>query len=398
MKFRYLKIAALTICFCLAAMLPSGWASSGTRNVVLDNLDQALETMLLQAKSQPPAFAADEQVDLLVDMVRSSTGETELELPDKESMTSAYYPFSVNVSMDRLLRYGYNPELPNYILAPNTVRRGGWTSVNGEDKPLPRLWERLDHLDAPVVVHGVEHEEITPDMSTGGYYSYDMDRALILLPHEAGPVFISITRQEDTSGVGKKGAVVGNDADWQYLYSGVDGLTKGGLGWVSSYMYSAMSVTIFCEVPTPQGPMIKAGVFKWLRAGWAGINMVRTHHITDGCKRFATAMKAILESPGLPSEDVMAEHIEICENLTSGELRGLVEPYIEQIKNQDDPVVRKSPFKDLLESGEYLEAMPKEDMVKVLVQGYLKDILGQENLVDTSACRTVSGRRTASRK
>ncbi|MGX9365483.1 hypothetical protein ACTVJH_05510 [Desulfoplanes sp. PS50] len=363
-----------------------------------DALDQALEAMLSQVKPSPPVFTAGDEVDLLVDMVRSSSNETELELPDKESMTSAYYPFSVKVSMDRLLRYGYNPDLPNYILAPNTVRHGAWTSVNGQDKPLPRLWEHLGHLDEPVVVHGVEHEEITPDMSTGGYYSYDMDRALILLPHEAGPVLISITRQDDKSDVGKKGAVVGNDADWQYLYSGVDGLTKGGLGWVSSYMYGAMSVTIFCEVPTPEGMTIKAGVFKWLRAGWAGINMVRPHHIEEGCERFATAMQAILESPELPSEDVMAEQVDICENLTPGELRGLVKPYIEQIKNVDDPVVRKSPFKKMLDSGEYLAKMPKEDMVKILVQGYLKEILGQESPVDASACRTLAGQRTASKR
>jgi hypothetical protein len=109
-------------------------------------------------------------------------------------------------------------------------------------------------------------------------------------------------------------------------------------------------------------------------------------------------MQAILESPELPSEDVMAEQVDICENLTPGELRGLVEPYIEQIRNQDDPVVRKSPFKKMLESGEYLANMPKEDMVKILVQGYLKDILGQESLVDVSSCRSLAGQRTASKR
>jgi hypothetical protein len=79
-------------------------------------------------------------------------------------------------------------------------------------------------------------------------------------------------------------------------------------------------------------------------------------------------------------------------------LRGLVEPYIEQIKNVDDPVVRKSPFKKMLDSGEYLANMPKEDMVKILVQGYLKEILGQKSPVDASACRTLAGQRTASKR
>jgi hypothetical protein len=360
----------------------------------LTNLDTALETMLAQVEPSAPAFTNGSEVDLLVDIVRSSTSTTDLQLSDMNGLTSAYYPFTLDISMDRLLRYGYNPDLPTYLVVPNTVRRGEWTSVNTGGNVLPKLWEHLGQLDAPVVVHGVEYEEITPDVFSGGYYSYDMDRALILLAHEGRPVLISVTRQQDKSAVGKKGAVVGNDADWHYLYSGVKGLTKGGLGWVSSYMYEAMSVTVFCEVPGSQGPRIKAGVFKWLRAGWAGINMVRTHHIKEGCKRFATAMTEILESPNLPSEDRLVQHIDMCKRLTSGELRQLVKPYVDQLKTADDPVVNKAPFKKLLASGEYLDSMPREDMVKVLVQGYLKSILGREHVVDATACQQMLAQRT----
>ena len=398
MNKNFMNVCVLTVCLLLVGMVSHGWAGSTSSPVSSDRLAHALEAMLAQADSTPPVFEDGDAVDVLVDIVRSSPLKTELELPDKKRMSSAYYPFSVDVSLDHLLRYGYNPDLPTYLVAPNTVRRGEWTAVDGQARPLPRLWEHLDSLQQPVLVYGVEHEEITPDIFSGGYYSYDMNRALILLSHKGSPVLISVTRQPDKSDVGKKGAVVGKDADWQYLYSGVDGLTKGGLGWVSSYMYEAMSVTLFCEVPTEKGPMIKAGVFKWLRAGWAGINMVRTHHIEEGCKRFATAMKEILESPKLPSDEVIAEHIDVCETLTPGELRSLVKPYIEHIKDADDPVVRKSPFKKMLQSGEYLANMPKEDMVKVLVQGYLKDMLGQGSLVDTTACERLVAQRTASTK
>ncbi|GAU08818.1 hypothetical protein DPF_1535 [Desulfoplanes formicivorans] len=375
-------------------MSSAAWGLPRAEDMDLTYLDTALETMLAQVNPSPGDFVQGKDVDLLVDIVRSSTSTTDFQLPDMNGLTSAYYPFSLEISMDRLLRYGYNPDLPTYLVVPNTVRRGEWTSVNAGANVLPKLWEHLGHLDTPVVVHGVEHEEITPDVFSGGYYSYDMDRALILLAHEGRPVLISVTRQQDRSAVGKKGAVVGNDGDWQYLYSGVKGLTKGGLGWVSSYMYESMSVTVFCEVPGSQGPRIKAGVFKWLRAGWAGINMVRTHHIKEGCKRFATAMTEILESPNLPPEDRLVRHIDMCKRLTPGELRGLVKPYVDELKKADDPVVNKSPFKKLLASGEYLQNMPKEDMVKVLVQGYLKDILGRDHVVDATACQQILARRT----
>jgi hypothetical protein len=48
---------------------------------------------------------------------------------------------------------------------------------------------------------------------------------------------------------------------------------------------------------------------------------------------------------------------------------------VDQLKTADDPVVNKAPFKKLLASGEYLDSMPREDMVKVLVQGISKVFL-----------------------
>ena len=44
------------------------------------------------------------------------------------------------------------------------------------------------------------------------------------------------------SNIGRKGCVVGDDANWNYLYSDETGLTKTGLGWVDSYMYDAHSI------------------------------------------------------------------------------------------------------------------------------------------------------------
>ncbi len=389
-KHRWIWLLATGLFFgsvvsCGAASSSS--ASSRAPAVSRDALAHALDVMLAQGDVKPPVFHGLKEAGLLADIVCTGSEDTKLTLPKKKRMASAYYPFSMNVSLERFLRYGYNPDLPAYLLVPNSVRRGEWTLVDGQHKPLPRLWEHLDTLDKPFLVHGVEHEEITPDVFSGAYYSYDMHRALILFSHKGNPVLISVTRQDNPSDVGKKGAVVGKDADWQYLYSGEEGLSRGGLGWVSSYMYQGMSVSVFCQVKTAKGPMLKVGIFKWLQAGWAGINMVRTRHIKEGCKRFATAMKEILERPALASEEVLARQIALCQSLPQDRLRALVRPYIDHIKEADDSIVRKSPFKKMLASGEYLAAMSKEDMIKMLVQGYLKEILGQKSLGSVTSCQ-----------
>ncbi len=399
-KHSWVRLLLIGLCCGTSLLLavPLSSASSKAPIVSKDALAHALDVILAEGNGTSSVFHGLKEAGMLADIVCASSEDTKLTLPKKKRMASAYYPFSMNVSLERFLRYGYNPDLPAYLLVPNSVRRGEWTLVDGEKKPLPRLWEYLDTLDKPLLVHGVEHEEITPDVFSGAYYSYDMHRALILFAHKGNPVLISVTRQDKPSNVGKKGAVVGKDTDWHYLYSGEEGLSRGGLGWVSSYMYQGMSVSVFCQVETAKGPMLKVGVFKWLRAGWAGINMVRTRHIKEGCKRFATAMKEILERPALASEEVLARQIALCQSLPQDRLRALVKPYIDHIKATDDAIVRKSPFKKMLASGKYLATMPKEDMIKMLVQGYLKEILGQKSLGSAASCQDAGAQENATVK
>jgi hypothetical protein len=66
-----------------------------------------------------------------------------------------------------------------------------------------------------------------------------------VLPGPTGPVLISVSSQNDLSEVGKKGCIVGDDKNWNYLYSNETGLNKTGMGWVDSYMYYAHSVLIY---------------------------------------------------------------------------------------------------------------------------------------------------------
>ena len=63
----------------------------------------------------------------------------------------------------------------------------------------------------PLVMRGVEYEEITPDLTTGSYYRYDMDRLMVLLNHRGKDFFISVTSQQKPSTVGRKGAIIGPD-------------------------------------------------------------------------------------------------------------------------------------------------------------------------------------------
>ena len=199
------------------------------------------------------------------------------------------------------------------------------------------------------------------------------------LPGPTGPVLISVSSQNDASEVGKKGCIVGDDKDWNYLYSKETGLNTFGLGWVESYMYHAHSVIVYVADSTKK--VIHIGSFKWLNGGWAKMNMVNSDHILNGMKRFASDFKTVLEAPGLPKVSVLEnKYRELLQN-SRPSLRKMVLPYLTALINSGAAELHANPFKNLLSSGEYLQQMSHEDLVKVLLLEYVKGCIGKKPLV-----------------
>jgi hypothetical protein len=54
-------------------------------------------------------------------------------------------------------------------------------------------------------------------------------------------------------------------------------------------------VGVYVEKGNSPG-MVRSGTFQWIRAGWSGINFVKTVHILNGMKRFARNFRSVLES------------------------------------------------------------------------------------------------------
>jgi hypothetical protein len=194
-------------------------------------------------------------------------------------------------------------------------------------------------------------------------------------------VLISATSQTDASEVGKKGCVVGEDKDWNYLYSGEIGINKMGLGWVDSYMYYAYSVIVYVE--DAEANVVNVGSFKWLNAGWAKINMVKSSHILDGIKRFSSDFKAVLEAPGLPETRVLESRYAELQQSSEENLRQQVSPYLQALNDSDAIKTCPSSFKSMVTSGEYLQQMSREEMVRVIMLEYVKENIGKDALISS---------------
>ncbi|MGE4442916.1 MAG: hypothetical protein AB7D27_15740 [Desulfomicrobium sp.] len=366
---------------CLLGLLVFGTAAP-TRALALNSIPDSLYPGLEYLLTLPSSSAdiAPEKLTELISFVASSEAESSMAMQDREKASGAFYAFTLRGDLSRVVEYVYNPDIPVYVTMPSSVRDQEWQDAATKDalKLLPKALNEGKTL----LVRGSEHEIITPDANTGGYYSYSQDRAVAVFQGPTGPVLVSVGCQTKPSEIGRKGCVVGEDADWNYLYSEETGLNKTGLGWVDSYMYNGHSILIF--VTDSSSGAIRVGSFKWLNAGWAKVNMVKQSHIINGIKRFTADFKAVLESSRLPEAGELAALYRELKADSVDRLRGKVAPYLDALVRAGESGALSSSFRKLLASGQYLENMSRQELVKVLLKEFLKQRLGRESLIQVA--------------
>ena len=307
MKIRsFLKIVTVISALLFSSTL-SCLAGSLLPATVSPAVSKDLEGLLsLIDSGRETGFDSSRIPALMAFIYATKPADTLYSAGDSFSTNSAYYEFDINSEFDEFLKMAFNPDVPSYLLMPASIRLSHWKSVDGKKQPFPKLWQALPDLDAAMTVRGVEFIENTPDIFSGAYFAYDLDKLLVLMKHEGRFVLLSISKQARISEVGKKGVILGPDENWTYLYSGQNGINRPGLGWVSSYMYDSYSVAVFAQLDKNR-PGVRCGTFKWINAGWSRINMVKKEHIHRGLLRYAKTFKEIIENPVLPGADKIAE-------------------------------------------------------------------------------------------
>jgi hypothetical protein len=291
---------------------------------------------------------------------------------------SAYYEFDIHENLKKMVAYSFNPDIPDIATVPSSVRLLHWLDARKNRQSPPPIGQYLDRLDSPVVIHGLQYMEITPDTHSGAYYACNLHQTVILFKYRQRNILVTVSKQVDVSTVGKKGYVLGADDDWDYFYSGKPGLTIPALGWVKSYMYGSSGINIYDEVD-PIAGKVRCAVFKWLRAGWSGINMVQRQHIYTGLKRFAKPLKEILEYPSLPSAESMADDFSRIKRFSEDTLRSKMKLYSDILQNRYDGGKghAKKLTSFLIKNKNHWTQMSRDEMESALVIEYMKYAVGK---------------------
>ncbi len=290
---------------------------------------------------------------------------------ERDGATPAFWEFTLRMPLSRVASYLFSTEVPAEAVMPGMVRMGGWQEPETVAQPLAALSGDLPDPDNAVFLRGVEEEQSTPDVNSGVYYSYALDRLVAGYQVPEGKAIISVSRLKDKSSVGMKGLAFGPLKDWYFFYSGIKGNLLKIVGWADSYMYDSITVSVFLE----QNPgETKVSLFKWVNAGWKGMNMVKTKHVMDGCKTLGKALQEVLGSASMPRPGAIAEQAATIAALAPDELRGRLEPFAAFLEQQmvEDNALNHDEFKPIIEGGKYLDFLSREQMVSELVKDFIR--------------------------
>lgn len=372
-------LACFVLAVCLAAYPPAMADSLPTSTPAPDDLTPALEHLLELVGPRPRPEFDPRSIDPLIEfMAAGKPAGRFFSAPRQTGRPSAYYQNVIRRSLREIIDYAFSPDIPLVATAPSSTRIVRWISGVDGGKGLPRFGAALGNLLAPVLIHGREYVVNTPDQFSGAYYGYEQARTLILYTTQGRNVLISISRQIEKSGPGRKGLVLGHDGNWDYLYSPEVGLNLKGLGWMRSHMFDSCGINIYLQ-SAAQSPKTILGAFKWVRAGWNKINVVRDGHVYSGLQRFGATFKKIMESPLLPEPKELASVFSPIESLSIGELRNKMRIYRRLLAERyADTLTSRSGWPSkIFRDPQYWNSLGEEEMKSVLVVEKLKHALGK---------------------
>jgi len=322
------------------------------------------------------------QIAPLLDFVTHGSYDAErIDLPEYKNSTGSCHRREINVPLELILRYAYNPNIPSSVVFPSTIRLSGWYPESDIVIGKVKLWEKLYTTDRSILLWGKQYEVNTPDSFAGGYYRYDNKRLIILTKHKGKKVLVSVSKMPYKSGVGRK-AVIIDDTRWNYFYSGIKGLNSKGIGWMDTYMYDSASVQIYYE-KDPATPRTISMTFKWLNAGWLGINVVKRNHILDGIIRSLESFKKVLKSNSLPDVDEFALKVKQITTMSEKEIDNKIREYsinFDRIAKSNKNMSKKE-FASIIANGGYANVLNREERLAVLILEYFKGLLGKQALV-----------------
>ena len=379
------RIKHVVACFLFVMILFPFFPGQGNANSTIPPEVQRVVTMLLALEDPKAPLPDKAALDTFLSYTTSPINLTGVgEEPPfpanyKKSLGILWRSRLQGVPLATTMEYLFNPKVPLTVVYPASIRYAVWQSGSDILSLSEPLWRQLGkHKNAPLVLRGAELEEVTPDDNSGAYYKYVLDRVLILTEFEGQQVIITLSWQKGRSEVGKKAATIGEYSAWDFVYSGAKGTLASGLGWAETYIYSSASLGVFYE-DVPGGNVTGYALYRWLDAGWSGMNMVKRNHLTAGAERSFAGIKSFMESPKRPASEMIRAYIDSLKSQELADLQAKFAPYSAKVEEAAATVsaLEQEDFQKIIKDGGYGKSMNKDELIAAFAVNWIKEHLGK---------------------
>ncbi|MCL1889470.1 MAG: hypothetical protein FWF99_03070 [Desulfovibrionaceae bacterium] len=344
-------------------------------------INEAVETAIkriLSCKEKNAPLPDIEELAPLLEYMTVASGGSENQHPAKRDEGSGiYWRGLIEKPFAATLRYLFNPGISPELVHPASVRRGEIFPDSGVLNLSKPLWELLPELgETPLVLRGEEYEEITPDDFSGSYYAYKMKNLVLFFKYLDTPMLLRVSWQNGESEKGRKGAFCGQYGDWNFVFTSDSGGTATGLGWLSTYMYGSAALMLYYPMDDRRTGYV---MFKWLNAGWSGINVVNRSHILSGADRNFAGMREVIRADGGLSVEELEEITHDTAHYDRFTMLTMLAPYCQELDrlSRDDSVLRRSEFQKILSGGKYASSLNDDELRALYRIVVLKRKLGK---------------------
>lgn len=379
---------SLALCLGLAPLLSpkdvhAGLFGDNETDEALEGAQKDVESLLQIAQRPELPFHNSRARKLLSFVTLAKDNPGDITPADMDGAEGAYWEFTLKKPLADAASYMYNADVPAHAIFPGAVRMGGWLQPDVVAPALKGLHTPLPDMENPVVARGVEFEATTPDPNSGTYFRYDLDRLVAGYQNEQVPTIISVSRMRGESDIGKKGVAFGPPEDWYFFYSGIKGNLLSGVGWAESKMYASVSVIVFRQIAPNK---TRVAIFKWVKAGWKGMNMVKRKHILAGLKRYGRDLRDVLQAATLPPASAIAAEADSIAKLDDAAMRQKLSPLQEMLQQNaaTNDALSRDEFAPLVQDGGYLESLNREELNAELVKDYMRRELSRAAIVAPS--------------
>ncbi len=349
-------------------------ADDKRKSTLFPAVEQSLDALLAAASAQqaPQKQAVETLLDFVV---QARSQKADKLIPEDRQGKGVFYTAQLALPLRKLMGYLLTPGIPGEALYPISVRHNQWLSGSAVLKDSKKLLDAVFPPAEPISLSGTELEETTPDTSSGCFYRYTLNRLFVLAAVDGRTALICVSVMPDKSSIGKKGLIV-DEKNWRYVYTTEQGTNLSMLGWAETQIYASSGITIYME-NTAGSSKTDVAMFKWTRAGWSGMNVVKPSHIKAGIKRFLKGLRQVVESPRCPSPAAIAAEAARLQKLDDNALRALLAGESSALAASKAEGLDDSPYSDAVKDGRYASTLAHEALCSEAIKLWMRQqILG----------------------